>query len=179
MPLVLVTSNRDKAREFTSIIGLSVEQLELSLVEPQSLSVVDVARQKAIEAYDKLQRPVLVDDSGLVVLEWNGLPGALTSWFLRAVGPDGILRMASGLRSRGAVATTAIGLADESGVQVFVGEVMGHLSDSERGGAGFGYDKIFVPEGQELTLAEMDATVKNSLSMRRLALDKLRGYLIS
>ena len=95
------------------------------------------------DAYTQLGEPVLVDDTGLTVHAWNGLPGALVAWFLDTVGAQGILNMATGLTDRRATVTTALGYADADGVQVFTGTVNGTLANEPRGTSGFGYDAIF------------------------------------
>ena len=76
----------------------------------QPLDVVTVAARKAADAFAQLREPVLVDDTGLAVHAWDGLPGALVVWFLGTVGPQGILDMAAGLTDRRATVSTALGL---------------------------------------------------------------------
>jgi XTP/dITP diphosphohydrolase len=123
--------------------------------------------------------PVLVDDTGLSIEAWNGLPGALVTWFLGTVGPHGILSMASGLTDRRATVTTALGYATETGVRVFTGTVSGTLAMEPRGAFGFGYDSIFIPgnDGGHRTYAEMTSEEKNRLSHRRRAVEDMRRSL--
>jgi non-canonical purine NTP pyrophosphatase (RdgB/HAM1 family) len=170
----LITGNEGKAREFESLLGIEVTAVKEDLVEIQELDVVKVVERKAQDAYSKLRRPVLVDDTGLALKEWNGLPGALVAWFLEAVGPQGILRMAAGVSDRSATVTTALGYADEAGVRAFTGTLNGVLTTELRGEGGFGYDPIFLPEGHDRTFAEMSSEEKNEISHRRLAVDELR-----
>jgi non-canonical purine NTP pyrophosphatase (RdgB/HAM1 family) len=143
--MTLVTGNAGKAAEYAQMLGIEVTPLKARLTEIQALDVADVVRRKAEEAYALLRTPVLVDDTGLSVKAWNGLPGALIAWFLDSVGPDGILSMAAGLSSRQATATTSIGYADA----------------------------IFIPDCSQLTFAEMSATEKNRVSHRRVAVDEM------
>lgn len=172
--LTLITGNDGKAREYAAMLGIDVRAVKEDLIEVQSLDVVEVVQRKAEDAYAKLRTRVLVDDTGLALSGWNGLPGALIVWFLRTVGPHGILDMAAGISDRTATVTTALGYADSEGVQVFTGTLHGHLATVPRGQNGFGYDSIFVPEGNTLTFAEMSSEQKNSLSHRRRAVDALR-----
>jgi XTP/dITP diphosphohydrolase len=171
--MTLVTGNAGKAAEYAQMLGIEVTPLKARLTEIQALDVADVVRRKAEEAYALLRTPVLVDDTGLSVKAWNGLPGALIAWFLDSVGPDGILSMAAGLSSRQATATTSIGYADAAGVQIFTGSVEGSLATEPRGEGGFGYDSIFIPDCSQLTFAEMSATEKNRVSHRRVAVDEM------
>jgi XTP/dITP diphosphohydrolase len=170
----LITGNEGKACEYESLLGIEVTAVKEDLLEIQELDVVKVVERKAQDAYAKLRRPVLVDDTGLALAEWNGLPGALVAWFLKTVGTQGILNMAAGLHSRRASVTVALGYADDVGVRVFTGTLNGTLTTEQRGAGGFGYDPIFVPEGHDRTLAEMSSEEKNEVSHRRLAVDELR-----
>jgi XTP/dITP diphosphohydrolase len=119
------------------------------LTEVQSFDVAHVAARKAADAFAQLGEPALVDDTGLSIHGWNGLPGALVAWFLDAVGRQGILDMAAGLTDRRATVVTALGYADATGVRVFQGTVDGCLATEPRGTSGFGYDAIFIPQRQQ------------------------------
>jgi XTP/dITP diphosphohydrolase len=171
----LITGNEGKAREYAALLGIKVQALKEDLVEIQSLDVVHVVERKAEDAYSKFRRPVLVDDTGLALNAWNGLPGALVAWFLGSVGAQGILDMAAGVADRSTTVTTALGYADADGVRVFTGTLQGLLTTEQRGAGGFGYDSIFIPAGENLTFAEMSDEYKNSISHRRLAVDALRS----
>ena len=179
---VFVTTNEHKRREAQAILGIELEGAALSdrdVPEIQALDVSEVAAEKALRAYDFLgapEHPVLIEDSGLVVAAWNGLPGALTKWFISCVGNEGILRMLSG-GDRSALAVSAVAVADVDGqVRVFRGEVAGTLAPEPRGASGFGWDPIFIPEGGELTYAQM-GDAKNEDSHRARALRAARGWL--
>lgn len=96
------------------------------------------------------------------------------AWFLSTVGPQGILDMAARFEDRRATVTTALGYADADGVRIFTGSLSGALITERRGDGGFGYDSIFLPDGSDLTFAEMSSEQKNAVSHRRLAVDELR-----
>ena len=179
---VFVTTNEHKRREAQAILGVELGAVALGgrdVPEIQALDVAEVAAEKALRAYGALgapDHPVLVEDSGLVVEAWNGLPGALTKWFISSVGNEGILRMLSG-PDRSARAVCAVAVADADGrVRVFRGEVAGTLAPEPRGAGGFGWDPIFIPEGSELTYAQM-GDAKNEDSHRTRALRAARGWL--
>lgn len=172
--LTLITGNDGKAREYAALLGIEVLPVKIPLIEIQSLDVVEVVQTKVSDAWTKLGSPVLVDDTGLTLAAWNGLPGALVSWFLQSVGPQGILDMASAVSDRRATVTTALGYADANGVQVFTGSLEGTLTAEIRGRGGFGYDSIFLPGGFGKTFAEMTGDEKNEMSHRRRAVDAMR-----
>ena len=182
MRAVFVTTNENKRREAQRVLGVELEMADLGddeVPEVQSLQFAEVARRKASAARKALGSPpclVIVEDSGLVVEAWNGLPGALTKWFLASVGNEGILRMLADAR-RGARAVCVVAVAGADGsVRVFDGVVRGEISLEPRGKAGFGWDPIFVPRGSDLTYAEMGED-KHRDSHRTRAFRRLRGWL--
>ena len=154
-----MTGNHHKAREAAEILGVELRSIALDLPELQDLDVAQVAAVKAAAAREALgapDSPILVEDSGFVIEAWNGLPGALTKWFLASVGNEGILRMLSGEEDRSAQAVCAVAIAFADGsVRVFLGEVRGEIAPEPRGSGGFGWDPIFVREGYSETYAEL------------------------
>jgi XTP/dITP diphosphohydrolase len=174
--VTLITGNTGKAAEYAAMLGIEVTPAKAELTEVQSLDVVHVAACKAADAYAQLREPVLVDDTGLTLHAWNGLPGALVAWFLDTVGPHGILDMAAGLTDRRATASVALGYADATGVRVFTGTVDGSLATEPRGSSGFGYDSIFIPgtDSGHRTYAQMTSEEKNKISHRRRAVEAMR-----
>jgi len=179
MKAVFVTTNENKRREAARILGVELGKAALEVPEVQSLDLAEVAGHKvraAREALGSPPYPVLVEDSGLVVGAWNGLPGALTKWFLSSVGNEGILRMLCA-EDRSARAACAVAVADADGeVRVFEGEVQGEVAAEPRGEEGFGWDPIFVPLGSHLTYAEMGES-KHKDSHRARAFRQVRGWL--
>jgi XTP/dITP diphosphohydrolase len=179
MKAVFVTTNEHKRREAERILGVELVRAAPDIPEVQALDFAEVATHKASSAFAALGRPahpVLVEDSGLVIGAWNGLPGALTKWFLTSVGYQGLLEMLCG-GDRSARAVCAVAAADSRGeVRVFTGEVRGEISPEPRGEGGFGWDPIFVPEGRELTYAQM-GEAKNDDSHRARAFRQVREWL--
>ena len=182
MKAIFVTSNENKLREAREILGFELEGASLDLPEPQAVNVADVAAEKARAAraaLDDPPHPVLVEDSGLVFEAWNGLPGALTKWFLQSVGNEGLLEMLSSFEDRSARAVCALAVAfPDAPAGVFLGEVPGRIAPAPRGESGFGWDPIFVPEkpGGE-TYAELGAR-KNDDSHRARAFGAARTSLL-
>ena len=180
MEALFVTSNHNKAREAAEILGVELRSIDLDLPELQDLDVAQVAAAKAAaarEALDAPDSPILVEDSGFVIDAWNGLPGALTKWFLAAVGNAGILHMLSGEKDRSARAVCAVAIAFAGGsARVFLGEVGGTIAPEPRGYGGFGWDPIFVPEGYLETYAELGSR-KHEDSHRARALRAARDAL--
>lgn len=178
-PILIATSSLNKVREIQALLNRPVERVEIELAEVQAVKVEDVIEQKAREAYTKLGRPALVEDTGLSIRAWNGLPGALVRWFLKTVGPAGICQMLDPFPDRAASAKTCLGLFDGTQALVFTGQVEGAIAPFPRGEGGFGWDSIFIPAGWKKTFAEMTPEEKNAVSMRRKAVDQLKTYLES
>ncbi len=181
--LAFVTSNAGKAREASHFLGRPVVARPLDVPEVQSLDFAAVARAKAVAAARLAGEAVLVEDSGLSVRAWNGFPGPLTRWLVEAVGEAGLAAMLDPAGDRSAEAVSALAVArpgdGEEDVLVTVGRVPGSIAPAPRGSGGFGWDVVFVPEGESRTFAEMPAEEKNRLSHRARAFEALRALLAS
>lgn len=168
------TSNKGKFSEAEKILnkyGVNIIHAPLTLEERRSESVEEIAEGCALRAYSILRKPLFVEDSGLFVPALNGFPGAYSAWVLGKIGNEGILRLLSGAKDRSAEFRCAIAFTEGKEVRLFTGSVRGRVSESIRGNGGFGYDPVFVPEGEEKTFAEAPS-LKDSLSHRTRALQK-------
>lgn len=176
-PDFFATKNENKLREVNEILGQNLEQIAVDLFEPQGVDVQMVVREKAEDAFHKTGKFVLVEDTSLEFVAWNGLPGALIKWFMDTVGNEGTIRMLAGQTNRKAIAKTAVGFFDGTQAHVFMGEVLGTIPETVRGSGGFGWDPIFIPDGHSKSFAEMTSTEKNAISMRKLALERMKAEL--
>ncbi len=176
-PLLFVSSNASKVHEVGAMLGAPVEQLDLDLPEIQALDVDDVARHKAVTAFERAGRPVMVEDTGLYIEALRGLPGALVRWFLATIGPGGICDLIPAGADRAARARTIVAYCDGGTVQLFSGETSGVIVAAPTGQGGFGWDSIFQPVGATGTFAEMEMAEKRIYSMRRRSLEQLRERL--
>ena len=154
-------------------MGFRFERLDLDLAEPQALDPADVVEAKVREAYQRLQRPVLVEDSGLSLDAWGGFPGALVKWLEKSAGVAAIPRMLEAFPNRGATATCAIAYFDGAQLVAASGSSRGAIALAPRGLGGFGWDAVFVPEGDTRTFAEMPGEQKDRVSHRRRAWEAL------
>lgn len=176
--LVFVTSNLDKLREAEAVLRHKLDHQALDLPEIQSLDLEQVVRAKAAAAWERLQRPVLVEDTALELVGLGGFPGPLIRWMLASVGPAGICRVAHAFADTRAVAQCLV-CATDGGSEVFgEGSVRGVIATSPRGRRGFGWDSTFVPDdGDQRTFGEMEIAEKNTISHRRRAFEALREAL--
>lgn len=176
---VLVTGNRGKAEEAKRILGIDLATEPLDLPEIQSLDMGEILEAKAEEAWRRLGRPVVVDETSLELAAFGGFPGPLVKWMLEAVGAAGIARSAHALGDPKATARCALLYTDGTTRVLAEGSVEGALLPAPRGDGGFGWDPIFLPAGESRTYAELSPARKDEIghrgaAWRRLVLE-LRG----
>jgi non-canonical purine NTP pyrophosphatase (RdgB/HAM1 family) len=176
--LVFVTSNTGKLREAEAVLERRLAHRGLDLPEPQTLDLTEVVRTKARAAFERLGRPVLVEDTALELAGLGGFPGPLVRWLLSSVGPEGICRIAGCFGDHGATARCLV-CATDGEVEVFgEGAVNGRIVSRPRGEGGFGWDSVFAPaEGDGRTYGEMAEDEKNRISHRHKAFVALRKTL--
>ncbi|RLF12078.1 MAG: non-canonical purine NTP pyrophosphatase, RdgB/HAM1 family [Thermoprotei archaeon] len=182
--LIFVTSNPHKVREVKEIVErlapkVNVKALNLELKERQLDSVEEIAEEAVKEAFKLLGKPVMVEDAGMFIDALNGFPGPYSSYVFKTIGNKGILRLMEGIENRKATFKSAIAFCSQEGLTlIFTGTVKGEISLEERG-EGWGFDPIFIPEeGGGKTYAEL-GPLKNEISHRRRALEKLATWLSS
>ena len=175
--LLFVTGNLLKVEQIKKYLDFSVGHIKLELDEIQAPDLATVATDKALRAYALVGKPILVEDTGLFFNALNGLPGPFIKWFLDEAGNDTLAKMLNGLNDRSAIAETCFALCDETGVHIFSGESKGSVSNIPRGTTRFGWNPIFIPEGETKTWAEMEEAGLPFNSMRQIALGKLHVYL--
>ncbi|MBW4654655.1 MAG: non-canonical purine NTP pyrophosphatase [Kaiparowitsia implicata GSE-PSE-MK54-09C] len=169
---LFVTHSRHKLAEAERYMGRKLKHFGLDLPELQSVDVEEVAVHKVKHANHVLKRPVLVDDTGLYIDAWNGMPGALVKWFMQRVHDQGICDMMRQFEVRSARAKTVLATCDETLINVYIGVVEGSIASEPRGD-GYSWETIFIPYGHTKTLAEMTDDEKDPVSVRRLAFEAL------
>ncbi len=176
--LVFVTSNLDKLREAEAVLGHPLDHRKLDLPELQSLNLAEIVRGKARMAWQRIERPVLVEDTGLELAGLGGFPGPLVRWLLVSVGPEGVCRIARCFGDNGAKARCLVCATDGAVEIVGEGIVEGTIAEQPSGQGGFGWDSAFMPsDGGGRTYGEMTEDEKNLISHRRKAFVALRDAL--
>ena len=188
MKLVLATHNSHKVIEVAAILEPLVPGLELlgydgpEPVEDGS-SFLENSLIKARAAYLHTGIASIADDSGLAIEIMGGSPGIFSArWSGHKNDEKNRELVLTQLRdvpegNRAASFVCTISMVDESGEVSFTGVLPGHIATESSGANGFGYDPIFVPEGFEVTSAQLEPEVKNSISHRSMALSQLASYL--
>lgn len=188
MKLVFATNNRHKLDEIRAILGDKIELLSLNDINchddiPETADTLQGnALIKAKYIYDKFGMNCFADDTGLEVDSLNGEPGVYSARYAgEECNPESnmkkLLNNLAGKNDRSAQFRTVIALIIESEEKLFEGCVKGCISCEKMGDAGFGYDPIFIPEGYSESFAQMSSDMKNSISHRYRATEKLCKYL--
>lgn len=192
--LLLATHNRHKAEELQAMLhDLGVEVLTLDAF-PQVGDIVEDAGtiegnalKKAKEVFDQTGLPAMADDTGLEVFYLNKAPGVYSS---RYAGPEAayedncrkLLASLKGVppRRRGAQFRCVLAFVAPGTAPILAeGVCPGVITESPKGDGGFGYDPIFLPDGYAQTFAEMPLDIKNKISHRGRALQKMKELLKS
>ena len=164
----------EEAQRILSNLGLSISLFETKLEEIQSNSLHEIAKRKAIDAYSKKQKPVIIEDDGLFINSLEGFPGPYSSYVYDTIGNKGIIRLLENTKLRDAKFVAIIayynGVDD---VKLFESSIPGKISSIIEQG-GWGYDPIFIPDGESKTYANVSD--KDKFSHRSAALKKFSDW---
>jgi len=185
--IVFATNNPNKLDEVRKALSdiqiLSLKDIECFDELPEERDTLEGnAQQKAEYIYDMFKVPCFSDDTGLLISALNDEPGVYSA---RYAGPerdfekniDLVLENLSETEERDAYFKTVICFFNEEGPKLFEGIVNGFILKERTGNDGFGYDPIFKPNGYDLSFAQMSIEIKNQISHRGIAVQKLVKYL--
>ena len=187
--LVFATNNKHKLDEIRAIIGDKVEILSLKDINceadiPETAETLEGnAHLKAAYISEHYGLDCFADDTGLEVEALDGAPGVYSARYAGGEGHDAqanmlkLLHELEGKENRKAQFRTAISLILDGKEYLFEGVIKGEIIREKRGDSGFGYDPVFKPEGYERTFAELGNDIKNKISHRALAVQKLCEFL--
>jgi len=190
--LVFASTNEGKIKEVcdifsdTGIIIIPMKELgSIPEIEEDGLTFEDNAFKKAKIVFQKFGLPTIADDSGLSIEQLGGRPGVLSARYAGegcsySDNNEKVLKELSGLPEphKAQFITMAI-YYNGRAVQRAVGKLQGKIIHEFRGSNGFGYDPIFVPDGYDITLAEMTLEEKNKISHRAKAFNELKEILLT
>ncbi|KAB6370355.1 non-canonical purine NTP diphosphatase [Bacteroides xylanisolvens] len=189
--LVFATNNAHKLEEVAAILGDQVELLSLNDIGcqadiPETAETLEGnALLKSSYIYKNYHLDCFADDTGLEVKALNGAPGVYSARYAGGEGHDAqanmlkLLHELDGKENRKAQFRTAISLILDGKEYLFEGVIKGEIIKEKRGDSGFGYDPVFMPEGYDRTFAELGNDIKNQISHRALAVQKLCEFLQS
>ncbi len=168
--LYFVTNNKGKFLEASSILrryNIELIQIDTEKLEIQSDDLRKIALRAAEYVFEKIRKPIIVEDAGLFIKALNGFPGPYSSYVFKTIGIHGILKLMNDVDDRRAEFRSVVVLKHPIvGTRIFEGIVNGIISRIPKGSKGFGFDPIFIPNGCTKTFAEMDIEEKNKYSHR-------------
>lgn len=170
--LFFATSNNNKFQEAKKILedfGINLGFFKCKLEEIQSNSLKEIAKHKALQAFQKCQKPIIIEDDGLFIDTLNGFPGPYSSYVFKTIGNKGILQLLK--QNRKAKFVSIISFYDKQNHKSFESKIDGMISKSIIG-FGWGYDPIFIPSKSIKTFAQS----KNKISHRFKALRKFSNW---
>ena len=179
--LLYVTSNAGKFAEASLILGAdAIERVDFELPELQGEPEEIVAAKVAI-AFEKFKAPLLVEDVSLHCDALNGFPGPYIKDMLKKIGEKGVFEVAQAMGNPRAQVVCTVGYlsAELNSPLIASGALQGTLV-APKGTSRFGkysWNPIFVPEGHSKTFGEFSLEEQSQISMRRVALDKMRALL--
>ena len=185
---VFATNNAHKLEEVTAILGDKIELLSMKDIHchadiPETADTLEGnALLKARYIFENYNMDCFADDTGLEVEALNGAPGVYSARYAGdAHNSEAIMRKLlqdmEGIENRKAQFRTVFSLFINGKEHLFEGIVKGEITKHRCGSSGFGYDPVFIPEGYTQTYAEMGNTLKNKISHRALATNKLCNFL--
>jgi XTP/dITP diphosphohydrolase len=192
--IVFATNNQHKLDEIRQILGNDFHILSLADIGcheeiPEDHDTLqENALQKAQYIVDHYHVSCFADDTGLEVDALGGEPGVHSARYAEGTDHDSeanmrklLLKLGNNNNRRARFRTVIALLLEENGKwreEIFDGIVEGHIAREKKGSEGFGYDPIFVPDGYDLSFAELGMEVKNSISHRARAVRKLADFLL-
>ena len=185
---VFATNNAHKLEEVTAILGNKIELLSMKDINchadiPETADTLEGnALLKARYIFENYQLDCFADDTGLEVEALNGAPGVYSARYAgdahnSEANMRKLLQDMEGIENRKAQFRTVFALIINGKEHLFEGIVKGEITKHRCGSSGFGYDPVFIPEGYTQTYAEMGNTLKNKISHRALATNKLCNFL--
>lgn len=176
--ITFVTGNQNKADYLAKYLGFPVKHVKLDLDELQSLSLAPIVEHKVRQAYEKIKAPVLVEDVSLELDAFDGFPGPFVKYLVDKVPFETICAMVEG-KNRKATARCVFGYCDGKTTQLFEGSLQGEIAKAPAGDNGFGWDKIFIPDGYTVTRASLGEEDDQKTYLKLKPFAELKRYLDS
>lgn len=153
--ITYITGNQKKADFLASYLGHPILYQKVDLDEIQSLDLKKIVKHKVKQAYDLIKKPVVVEDTSLEFNALGKLPGPFIKHFLEQMSLEDICLLLKG-KDRSATARCMYGYFDGEKEAYFEGSMDGIIPEKPAGDGAFGFAKIFIPEGFNLTQAELN-----------------------
>ena len=179
MEINLITHNKNKVKEFKLLLEphTNVNNIDFDYPELRSDDPTDIVNVAAKSLAEKLQKTVVVEDSGFFIESLGDFPGTCTSYVHKRIGNEGIIKIMKGNKKRKCFYKSTIGYCEPGKEPIsFLGIEEGKVADKPAGNKGWGQDPIFVPKGKQKTYGQIRSGNDVNLFRKR-AIEKLKSYL--
>ncbi len=176
--ITFITGNQKKADYLAKYLGFPVDHVKLDLDEIQSLNLKEIVEHKVRQAYEKIKKPVIVEDVSLEFAALGRLPGTFIKFFVDEVPFENICSMIDG-KTRKATARCVFGYFDGQELKLFEGGLDGEIATTPSGENGYGWDKIFIPQGYTVTRASLEEKDDQKTYLQIKPFAKLKEFLES
>ncbi|MEI6886994.1 MAG: non-canonical purine NTP pyrophosphatase [bacterium] len=174
--ITFITGNQKKADYLAKYLDYPIDHIKLELEEIQSLDLREIVEHKVKQAFEKIGKPVIVEDVSLEFLALGKLPGPFIRYFVDNVPLETICEMING-KQRGAVARCVFGYYDGKRLELFENMLKGEIANKPSGENGFGWDKIFIPSGYKVTRASLSEEDDKKTYLQIKPFEKLKSFL--
>ncbi|MBL7055669.1 RdgB/HAM1 family non-canonical purine NTP pyrophosphatase [Candidatus Woesearchaeota archaeon] len=180
MEITLITSNLGKVREFKEYLEpeIKINHEDYAYEELRDDDPEEIAKESASRVCKELNKPIVVEDSGLFIEELNEFPGTCSAYIHKRIGLKGILKLMEHIENRKASYKSAVAYCEPGKEPIsFLGEEKGMIANEILGNNGFGHDPIFIPSGETKTYGQIENAEKVK-KFRKQAVLKLREFLL-
>lgn len=174
--ITFITGNQGKADYLAKYLGHPVAHQKIDLDEIQSMDLKEIVEHKVRQAFEIVKNPVIVEDVSLEFEALNGLPGPFIRFFVDHVPFETICSMVDG-KTRNATAKCVFGYFDGENLQLFEGQLEGRIAEAPTGDNGYGWDKLFIPEGYDVTRASLEEEDDRKTYLQLKPFEKLKNFL--
>lgn len=174
--ITYITGNQKKADYLANYLGHPIAHRKVDLDEIQSTDLKKIVEHKLRQAYDIVKKPVVVEDTSLEFKAFGGLPGPFIKFFLEKMPHEDICALLDD-KDRGATARCMIGYFDGEKETYFEGFMDGKIAKKPAGEGGYGFDRIFIPEGFDITRAEQNAEDHKMVYLKIKPIMQLKEFL--
>ncbi len=175
--ITFITGNQKKADYLARYLGFPVDHLKIDLDELQSLDLRVIIAHKLQQAYEKIHSPVLVEDVSLEFSALGRLPGPFIRFFIEEMPLDTLCSLVNA-KDRKATARCVYGYTDGKRQEFFEGKLEGTIAKHPAGDNGYGFDKIFIPDGYTVTRAQLNEADYQKTYLQIKPLEQIKEFFL-
>ena len=174
--ITYITGNKKKAEYLANLLDFPILHHKVDLDEIQSMDLRKIVKHKVRQAYDLIKKPVVVEDTSLEFKALGKLPGPFVKHFLEQMSEEDICSLLNG-KDRSATARCVFGYFDGEKETYFEGSMDGTIPEKPAGDGGYGFDRIFIPGGFNVTRAEQNAEDHKAVYLKIKPILQLKEFL--